>query len=294
MERKVRKIEKGEVLYKNANLLLVVLLTTITCIATADICRAGAWTMPKGKMYARVALNYYEADQNYDGDGDRIDFDNNGDFYDVNGSVYLEYGVLNRLTLIANTTYKYLEYENDDLISDSYGMGDIDVAARYLLLGSGTYALSVQGLLKIPEAYDEADDVPLGNGQFDVEFRLLYGQSLYPLIPGYCNAEVGYRFRREEPADEFRYLLELGIDMTANSYARVKLDGILGIGNEKQELDMSGNPTVTNDFDLAKLDVCIGYKISEAYGIELAYTPSVYGENTAVGTTWTIAVVFRK
>lgn len=264
------------------------------CIIPAANCLAGAWTMPKGKMYARFALNYYEADENFDEDGDRVDFNGNGEFYDVNASAYLEYGFIERLTLVANLTYKYLNYEDDAMESESFGIGDIDLAARYLLYSGPGNALSVQGLLKVPETYDESDDVPLGNGQYDFEFRILFGQSLYPLIPGYCNLEAGYRFRREEPADEFRYLVEMGIDMTSKSYARVKLDGIQGMGNEDPDVDVNGNPTTTSDYNLGKLDICLGYKLSQAYGIEIAYTPSLYGENTAVGSTWTIAFVLQR
>lgn len=168
------------------------------------------------------------------------------------------------------------------------------MAARYLLCRTSSSAVSIQGLLKIPEAYDESDDVPLGNGQYDLEFRLLYGQSLYPLLPGYCNLEAGYRFRWEEPADEFRYLIEVGIDISPKTYARVKLDGILCMGNENRRLDINGNPSATEDYDLGKLDICLGYKISQTYGVELAYMPSVYGKNTAVGTTWTLAVVIQR
>lgn len=288
------RYNEGGTLFEKVNVLLIALFSIFICSVTAANCFAGAWTMPKGELYARFALNYYTADQNYDEDGDRVDFEQNGDFYDVNGSAYVEYGWLNRVTLIVNTSYKYLEYENDDMTSESYGLADIDLAVRYLLYHGSSNAISIQGLLKVPEAYDESDDVPLGNGQYDLELRILYGQSLYPMIPGYCNFEAGYRFRREEPADEFRYLVEMGIDITPKSYARVKLDGIIGMGNEGHDFDMNGNPTTTEDFDLGKLDVCLGYKISRAYGIEVAYTPALYGKNTAAGSTWTIAFVLHR
>ncbi len=274
-----------------AMILIVGVLLTMVPVAS---CFAGAWTMPEGKLYSKFSLNYYSAEEDFDEDGDRVDFDQHGDFYDVNASVYLEYGLTERLTLVTNLSYKYLEYENDAMTSESFGIGDIDVAAKYLLYQRPGSAVSIQGLLKVPESYDETDDVPLGNGQYDVEFRLLYGQSLYPVIPCYFNLEAGYRFRQEEPADEFRYLVEMGIDVTSKAYGRVKLDGILGMGNEGRNYDASGNPTTTEDYNLGKLDLCLGYKLSATYGVELAYTPALYGENTAAGSTLTIAFVIQR
>jgi protein XagA len=268
-------------------------MLTFVGITAAASCYAGAWTMPQCEMYGRLAFNYYTADESFNDDGDRIDFTENGTFTDMNAVAYVEYGLLPDLTLIGNIVYKHLEYEDDALISKSYGVGDVELGARRLLFAPEGGALSIQGLLKIPDAYDEDEDLPLGNGQYDAEVRLLYGMSLYPAIPGYINVEAGYRFRFEAPADEFRYLLEAGMDFSKKWYGRVKLDGILGIGNEDRDKDFFGNPTATEDYDLGKLDICIGYKLTDQYGIEFGVTPSIYGKNTAVGTTWTLAATMR-
>jgi hypothetical protein len=256
-------------------------------------CFAGAWTLPQGKHYVRIAYNYYRTDTRFNDDGDRADFEKQGDFEDNDASLYLEYGLCPRFTLIGNFVYKYLTYEDDGIDAKTYGIGDMEVAGRYLLLAPKGGALSLQALVKIPEAYDENDDVPLGNGQYDVEVRLLYGHSLYPALPGYVNVEIGYRFRFEEPADEFRYLVEIGGDFTKKLYGRLKLDGILDAGNASDEMDAFGNPTATEAYDLGRLDICLGYKITRRYAVEFACTPALYGKNTAAGTTWTLALVIQ-
>ena len=52
---------------------------------------------------------------------------------------------------------------------------------------------------------------------------------------GYIGAEAGYRFRSEDPSDEYRYLLEYGISAGDNLYFRTKLDGTESAGNGKQQ-----------------------------------------------------------
>lgn len=248
--------------------------------------------MQKGKLYDRVAGNVYFADDNFEKNSRRTDFPANGKFTDINLSNYIEYGLTDSITLINSLVYKRIENENDTVKETTYGVGDIDLAARYKLYDGTAGVLSTQGTVKIPEAYDKNKALPLGNGQYDAELKLLYGRSLWPHIPGYCSAEIGYRWRFQDPADELRYLVEFGMDFTKALYGRIKLDGIMSMDNGKKT-DVSGNPTTTNNFDLGKLDIALGYKFTPAWGMELGYTPAIYGQNTAAGATYTIAATYQ-
>jgi hypothetical protein len=247
--------------------------------------------MKQGKFYDRFGINYYFANEEFDNDGDRRDFAADGEFKDFHLSNYIEFGIADSITLINSIYYKSIEKEDDNVKQETRGIGDIDVGAKFKIAEGPWGILSSQTLVKFP-AYDDNDDLPLGNGQIDFEIRLLYGRSLYPYIPGYCNFEIGYRWRFEDPADELRYLVEFGVDFSTNIYGRVKLDGIYSMDNGKNT-DTSGNPTTTNNFDLGKLDTALGYKISQGWGIELGYTPEIYGQNTASGATYTVALTYQ-
>jgi hypothetical protein len=276
----------------------IIKIATIVAIAFAVVgyncsySNAGAWTLSKGKIYDKLSLNYYYADDQFDKNGDRLRFDANGDFSDINGANYIEYGITDSVTLINSLYFKYIEKDDDLAKTTTYGIGDIDLAMKVKLLEGKAGIFSAQGLVKIPEAYDRHDRVPLGNGQYDVELKLLYGISLWPYLPGYCGVEGGYRWRFSDPADEFRYLVEFGIDLPKDFYGRVKLDGIYSIDNGTHS-DSGGNPTATNNFDLGKLDVTLGYKINPSWGVEASYTPEIYGQNTAAGATYTLAVTYQ-
>lgn len=271
--------------------LYVALLVPLLLAGTAPSAHAGAWPQKQGHLYNRLSINYFHADRDFDGDGERTGMADNGEFTDYNLSNYLEYGLLDPLTGVASLTYKRIRNDNDQRRDTTWGVGDIDVGLRHRLVENNLGVFAAQGLVKIPEAYDEDDDLPLGNGQYDLEARLLYGRSLYPLLPGYAGIEVGYRWRLEDPSDEVRYLVEFGADFTENLYGRVKLDGIYSMDNGKRR-DVSGNPTTTNNFDLGKLDVTVGYKLTSAWGLEAAWTPALYGQHTAAGATYTLAVSY--
>jgi len=269
-------------------------LVIIAIVATYAVPSfAGAWTAKQGAYYEKLAVNYYYSHETFDTTGNRAGTPNNGKFTDKNVSNYFEYGLFDNLTAISSLSYKWLENEDNSNRTTGTGLGDVDLGLRYKLLDSDKIGIvSSQLLVKIPGAYSKNDALPLGNGQYDTELRLLYGRSLYPLIPGYGNVEIGYRWRAEDPSDEIRYLIEFGVDVTKTIYTRAKLDGTMSVDNGKK-LDGSGNPTTTNNFDLGKLDLTVGYKVAPNWGIEASYVPALYGQNTAAGATYSLALYLK-
>lgn len=268
-------------------------------VISAGTAFAGAWTSPKYAFYDKVAFNYYYADHSFDADDNKGATPLNGKFTDHNVSNYLDFGLTDDITLINAISFKWLENETDLTAPGSgrmetrgHGLGDVDLGVRYKILDRPAGIVSTQLLMKIPGPYGRNDPLPLGNGQFDAEARLLYGRSLYPTIPGYANLEIGYRFRADAPSDELRYLVEFGVDITRTLYARAKLDGILSMNNGSAS-DGSGNPTTTNNFDLGKLDLTVGYKITPSLGAEISYVPELYGRNTAAGATYSVAIFYK-
>lgn len=287
---------------------------------------AGAWTMPAGKLYTRVAYSEYEAQRFFNDNGTTHAYAPNDEFknkrrdfdYDEQTwTVYAEYGLLDSLTLIGSLDYKEAEwtYQNSgrvlgtdgvmrykkfpfsDKTAKSSGLGDINFGLRYRLLATPSGALALQAMYKTGECYDEEDqdlsaDIQRGDGQDDFELRLQYGQSMYPLLPGYFNVEAGYRWRTQGYADEFTYLLEAGCDITKALYLRTKLDGYANLGNG--DSGPSGKFTEVNsnpyEVDLGKLEVTVGYKIIPQLALEASYFNELYGASTTKGETWALAL----
>lgn len=259
----------------------------LTLLATDAL--AGAWTQQKGHYYNRLALNRYRADEQFNYYGDREKFLVHGEFVDQNVSDYLEYGLTGRFTAVLSSNWKWLRNENDARVFESSGLGDIDFAIRSGIVQGSFGVTSVQTLVKFATGYDTKVAVPLGNGEPECETRLLYGRSLWPLIPGYCGAEVGYRWRDGNLANELRFLAELGSDLGFQCYARAKFDAIRAPKNERI-VDESGNPTVRASADLGTLDVTAGRRLGSRLAIELGLASGLYGRNIPKGQTWTLAL----
>jgi len=269
----------------NNKKLISVALATVAIFLPSDAL-AGAWTAKKGALYTKAAVNYFSTTERF-GDDDLEGFER---FRDVNASYYLEYGIEDNLTFFASTAVKDLRNTANGVSTDNFGVGDVDLGLRYNFINE-PFVFSVQGLFKAPFLYDEEADLPLGNGQIDLEGRALIGKSLGKL--GYFGLEAGYRFRADAPVDEFRYLVEYGFDLSDATYFRTKLDGTLGLGNADTILDVanSANPSLPLAFDLGKLEYTLGYKFSKRWAAEVTGTTNVYGDNTLRGTNVQFAIV---
>jgi protein XagA len=275
----------------NKLICLTVYITLVSCLLVPTQAFSGAWTAKKGSMYNKVSGNFFISNENFDSDGDRVSSPN--EFTDLNLTYYAEYGWKDNITVFGSIPYKRVEQDPDDpaLSSESTTeFGDVDIGLRYKFSDSKKGVMSVQGLVKIPEFYDEDERVPVGNGQYDVEVRFLYGKSLYPR-PMYYGLEFGYRFRTEDPSDEWKFLAEYGFNPNDKWALRAKLD--VSISAKNGSGFNPNNPTLTNEFDLTRLELTVGRKLGERSWLEFSWTPPVAGEDTASGQTFTLAYVFQ-
>jgi len=265
----------------------VAVFFTVTTGAVS--CFAGAWTMPQGKAYVKLSMNAYDSDKSFNADGDEANFEQNGTFEDRNVGLYVEYGLKDNISLVYSGSYKFLE-KKDDLVKREFnGFSDMDIAVKYRLMNNPFGVATVQGLVKIPEAYNDDEFLLPGNAQYDYEIRLMVGRSLYPAIPGYINIEGAYRLRDDAPADEMRFLGEFGVDFLKRGFARIKAEAIVGMDNE-DDLTANSNPNLSADYDLVKMSMTVGCRITENWGVEVETIREIAGAKVSKGNTYSAAL----
>jgi len=286
---------------------------------------AGAWCMKKGAFYSKLSHNRYFTVYTFDEHGDKKRNPYGSTFRDYNVTLYGEYGLLEHLTLFTSIPYKWLTShyrfsEDKELRHTTYkynGLGDVDLGLRYCFL-ERPVVLSLQFLTKGAWLYDSNEEVPPGNNQNDYELKLLAGKSLWP-FPGYCGMELGYRWRTSEPSDEYRYLVEFGMNLTKRVSCRVKLDGIKSVKNAdlpepkpvvnayideetgqliktvympSESTAAFSNPSLGVEYDLGKLEFALGYQHTRNWSLEFTYTNYPYGKNIATGDQYSFALVY--
>ncbi len=248
---------------------------------------SGAWVPEAGSGYNKFGYSDYNADEFFGNDDSLIEFSG------VNYSFYGEYGLAKDIAVFGTILYQDVEQINaEGQFSESSGLGDAEIGLRFQWQAE-PFVVSTSILAKLPYLYDENDSLPRGNGQEDLEFRVLIGKSLNEY--GYFGVEAGYRYRADSPSDEYRYLIEYGFNVSENFYLRTKVDSTISAGNA-DFINNNSNLSINPEFDLTKAELTAGWTFGDSsakgdkWGLELTYRQDVSGDNTLEGDGFEIGI----
>jgi hypothetical protein len=318
----------------------LVLLFAVLCIFSSHEVFA-AWTQAKGHSYNQLSLSYYKTVKKFttlvrDDEENLIDTDGKiyrneeEEFTSTKITYYGEYGITDRLTVIATIPYDWqrsndtMRYAGEDGPS---GLSDINLGMRYQLVpdlfGSGVL-MSVQGEVKIPAAYDYDHplfNLSLGDGQYDATGLIQFGRGLGK---GYGWLNVGYKYRFEndkfdpetfKPSDEFKITFGGGYAITSWLSLTGYVDMIKAVGNAEVSKAMivrsysTGLGAATAKDELIKdtlslekddMSVSVGlqFNLSPTMQAVVSYTRDISGfgdfktKNAALGQTYSLAFVY--
>ena len=270
-----------------------------TYLGLASTAFAGAWTQNRGGYYFKIGASYLNSTIDIDANGKQIQKANMGELRDLNYSTYLEYGLLDRLTLVSSVPYKRLrdtrtlrdlnEVITGTALERRWGFGDMEMRLRWLLADKPVVAsIAVGG--KIPLWYDDDPNtrVPLSSKKVDADVRLLLGQSLYPL-PIYATGEAGYRIRGGDISNEWFYALEAGITVERFLF-KGYLAGIRTFGtcNPVGEVELIG------DQNILKLSPGLIYRLTNWMELSVEMIHIAAGCNTTAGNTFLFGMAFKR
>ena len=101
------------------------LLVGLAALVSTHAAQAGAWNLPKGQGEVIVKYENIRAEEFYAADGDRVDLP--GGRRDIVASVFVEYGLTDRLTLQAKGEWQ----DGRDEFLDYQGLGPIELGVRW-------------------------------------------------------------------------------------------------------------------------------------------------------------------
>ncbi len=203
----------------------------------------GAWTLPQGKLWSKVAFFQQSADEWYlanrefsDGEwrqeGDRVAYRFNGEYDSKAVFIEVFYGITDRLDLGVQIPY-FDQFFSDDTRAvppSEAGFSDMRRFVKWRALQKPVL-FTLKAGAKMPTGRFENEDglIPVGEGQWDFDFVGQLGRSFWPL-PLYGNVDVGYRVRMEnieidrDPGDEWFLTAELGYNITRRALLTGKFE----------------------------------------------------------------------
>jgi hypothetical protein len=186
------------------------------CALLGSPALAGAWPMEDGEGLVILKYEGQKADRGFDPDGVELPIDPR---HDETLSVYGEYGLSDRLTL---QTKAALTRGHDNFV-DYEGRGPIELGLRYALLHTDRSAISLYlGATKDGVGRNAGYAAP-GQGDMDLEARLLAGTSRqWRKAQGFAEVQVA-RLKRSGLADETRIDATAGLRPTPHWLLMVQI-----------------------------------------------------------------------
>ena len=295
---------------------------------------AGAWTQAPGGMYFKIAGLSFRSQDYLDAIGDRrerVAKPSLEELSDESISAYLEYGLLERLTLVATLPYKRLVYENTEVKvfnrSDgpdttitrihpdeiNSGLADLELRLRWRLLRNpAVVSLAIGG--KFPLGYDMDQDSigsldaggiglgpsPVADGAgADNKVPLGTGErdiDMRLLVGKSLYPLPGYLtsmvgYRKRGGAFSDEFFYGLEAGVT---YKRLLVKGVVEGMRTMGDCGAMGQGGLVGDQDILKLAPGLIWSLSKhlELGVDLFHIAA--GCNTAAGTTYAVGLAFKR
>jgi len=171
---------------------------------------ASAWTQEKGRGQVILTQLYDRADRAYDANGDPLQF---VEYDKLESSAFVEYGLLDRVTLVGRLALQDVYLEIEDGQDAARGLAASELGARVRLWDDDRTVVSAQGAVILPGAGENVANIFFGGGETDFEARLLAGRSFrLGGRPAFVDVQAGYRWRGGGFPDERRLDVTFGHD----------------------------------------------------------------------------------
>ncbi len=299
---------------------LIVMMIVLLSLGSTLPLKAGAWTQKKKGYYLKFGGSYLGTAQEFDHLGNRKnilqDFEvySNTEYEEFSFSTYLEYGLLDGFTIVADVPFKIatssrteesIYFGARDTSFTTTGFGDLRVSGRVKLL-EAPLVISFQAGVKIPLGYSTDTDQTgptLGTGDVDYESQVLIGRSFYPL-PLYLTGAAGYRVRPGLLNDEYFYSLEAGYTI-GPALMKAGVDVLrntgtpLDIYGQTIRLPLPGGGGVVplrlfGDQNFTKINGGVIYGLGEQAALNAEVFHLLSGKNTVTGTTFLLGLVLTR
>ncbi len=283
------------------------LILILTLLASSGSTWAGAWTFPKGKLWAKVTFMSQDTHDSYIGvprpsipRGQREPNLLNGEYSSRTFFLDAFYGVTDNFNMGIQIPFFSQTFEDDELTTlfggpvTSTGFSDIRFFLKHKITdGPVVSALKIGAKAPTGNFENTQGLIPVGEGQWDFDFILQVGRSFWP-FRAYANADIGYRLRMKndevdrDPGDEIFWIAEFGYQWTERFMTVLKWEGLDSGETTSLGLQLSG--------DVKKIQYIspgVLFRASDTAAIEAGIRFSISGQNFPAGPVFQIGLNYE-
>jgi len=273
-------------------LIALILLITTKGVTFAD----GGFPVRPGRLLISPSISYFFASSQWDSTGIKKPFANGGKYTSFGGTLYSEYGINRSFAAVASLPFVYNQYTQNTAprSTNSSGLTDLETGIRYYLANIDfIYYFSLQGTAITPLYSNNAS---LGYGKEGGELKLAFSGSA-PIgdLSCYFNAADGVRqyFGGNNGPIQNRWNATFGLslDEEFSNQVSATLSGINSWSNDKSFV--SALPETNKNFSFIQASLSYGHSFTHEISLFLSGGEFLTGKNTGVGTTVSLAFIYR-
>ena len=251
------------------------------------------WQQDKGEFLLSPYLSHYSATAFRNRNGDKIDFENQGQFVNYNPRIYFSLPLNGyKVNLFGSLPWFFNQYEDDNLRQQNRDLGDIELGARFHLGKVKMHYLMASVTTFIP-AYSNNQLPYTGFGRFGMEGRMiLSGNS--PWIGesnNFHKIELGYRYFFPSDPGQIRVFSSKGIRVIDKFVLLGEIDAIFSFINDSDFFE--NNLQLVSDFSVIKTTANIGYEFTPKFSLYGGLFHDVLNRNSGIGSGFQIFSVIR-
>ncbi len=273
----------------------VLLLTAILFITSKNFSYAdGGFPVRPGRLLISPSVSYFFSNSKWDSTGTKSSYANNGKFSSIGVTLYMEYGLSRRWALVATLPYVSNNYTQSisPTSNISSGLTDLETGIRFYLANINfLYYFSLQGTVITPMYVNNPN---LGYGLTGGELKLaLSGSGHLGGLSSYFNLADGVRqyFGTDGPWQN-RYNATYGISLDHRFMNQLSAT-VSGINSFSDNKSFSPIPETNKDFGFLEASLSYGHSFSKNFSIFITGGQFLLGNNTGVGTTASLALIYR-
>jgi hypothetical protein len=267
-------------------------VAVLLIIASIKIAYADGFPLRPGRLIISPSFSYFFANTRWDSVGHKEAFPKNGHFSSLSYSLYVEYGISRRFTLVASLPYVINKYQQSDYSSLNSGASDLETGLRYYLGNIAyKYYFSIQGTVITP-LYTNPN---LGYGLTGAELKLsfagsghLFGNnSFYVLENG-----VRQYFGSAGPLqDRYSGTFGVSLDKKFQNQISATISGVYSTSNNNQFNLL--NPINNKNFAFNQASLSYGHTFDKNFSMFLTGGHFITGRNTGDGLTASASMIYR-